>query len=197
MRLRGKGKGKGKASKSEGKGQDSQDTGKSKDKDTKKESSKKSRRDDKKRCYYCQETGHVWSQCGSRLEDLADAEQRSVIATSHPNDTAAIVLMHCSLPEEHVMTFPMVLPCGGRKTSCEHNNADTTLRSDAGSTAPNKTECVKLSPTISTCGTFRMWDICAGGGICQRGPDQTAQNDTTVETVQLVANCQSNTMKVT
>ena len=59
---------------------------KSKDKDTKDEPSKKSKRDDEKRCYYCQETGLVWSQCGSRLKDLADAEERSMIANSHPND---------------------------------------------------------------------------------------------------------------
>ena len=81
---------------SKGKCIDSQDKGKSKDKDTKNESSKKSRTDDKIRCLLlCQETGHVWSRCGSRLKDLADAEERS---------------------------------------------ADTTLRSDAGSTAPNKRE---------------------------------------------------------
>ena len=73
---------------SKGKGKDSEDKGKSKDKDTKDEPSKKSKRDDKKRCYCCKETGHVWSQCGSRLKDLADAEERSVIANSHPNDTA-------------------------------------------------------------------------------------------------------------
>ena len=91
VRLRGKGK--GKTNKGKCKGKDSQDKGKSEDKDTKNESSKKSRRDDKKRCYCCQETGHVWSQCGSRMKDLADAGEGSVIANSHPNDTAAVVLM--------------------------------------------------------------------------------------------------------
>ena len=80
--VRLKNKGKGQANKSKSKGKDSQDKGKSKDKDTKNDSSKKSRRDDKKRCHYCQETGHVWSQCGSRLKDLADAEERSVIANT-------------------------------------------------------------------------------------------------------------------
>ena len=54
VRLRGKGK--GKASKGKGKGRYCQDKGKSKDKNTKNEPSKKSKRDDKKRCYYCQET---------------------------------------------------------------------------------------------------------------------------------------------
>ena len=67
-------------------------------------------RDDKKNCYYCQETGHVWSQCGSRLKELADAEGRSMTAKLRPNDTAAIALMHCSLPNEYVMTFPVALP---------------------------------------------------------------------------------------
>ena len=186
VRLRNKGKGKGKVSKSKGKGQDSRDKGKSNEKDTKNESSKKSGRDDKKRCYYCQETGHVWSQCGSRLKDLTGAEERSLIANSHPNDTATIVLMHCSLSDEYAMTFPMALPSGRRKPSCERNNVDTTLRSDVGSTAPSKTERVKLTLTVQTCGTLRMWDTCAGGGICSREPDQTAQSDTTVETVQLV-----------
>ena len=49
------------------------------------------------------------------LKNLADAEERSVIANSHPNDTAAIVVMHCSLPDEYAMTFPMASPCGRRK----------------------------------------------------------------------------------
>ena len=31
-----------------------------------------------------------------------------------------------------------------------------------------------------------MTDICAGGGICPRGSDQTAQKDTTVATTQFV-----------
>ena len=92
-------KGKGKASNCKGKGKDSQNKGKSKDKDTKNESSKKSRMDDKERCY-CQETGQVWSNCGSRLKVLADAEEGSVIANSHPKDTAAVVLMR----EPHKVT---------------------------------------------------------------------------------------------
>ena len=165
---------------SKGKGKDSQDIGKSKDKDTKNESSKKVKAEDQRRCYYCQKTGHVWSQCGSRLNDLADAEERSVIANSHPNDTAAIVLVHCSLPNEYVMTFPMALPCGVRETPCEYNNAHTTLRSDAGSIAP------KLTCAIPTCETFLMVGTCAGGSICPRGSDPTAQKDTTVVTMQLV-----------
>ena len=106
-------------------------------KDAKNESSKKVKADDQRRCYYCQKTGHAKSQCETRLKDLADAEGKPVTANSHPNDTAATVQMHCSLPNEHVMTFPMALPCGRRKTSCEHNNADTTLRSNAANTAPN------------------------------------------------------------
>ena len=89
--VRVRSKGKGKASKSKGKGQDNQDKGKSKDKDTKDEPSKKSKRDCEKRCCYCQEPGHVWSQCGSRQKDFADAEERSVVANSHPNDTAALL----------------------------------------------------------------------------------------------------------
>ena len=58
------------------------------------------------------------------VKELADAEGRSMTAKLRPNDTAAIALMHCSLPNEYVMTFPVGI--------AEYNNADTTLRSDAG-----------------------------------------------------------------
>ena len=60
------------------------------------------------------------------------------------------------------------------------------MRPDAGSTAPNGTERVKLTSAIPTCAKFLLRDTCAGGGICPRGSVQTAQNDTTVVTMQLV-----------
>ena len=60
------------------------------------------------------------------------------------------------------------------------------MRPDAGGTAPTGTECVKIISAIPTCETFLMWDKCAGGGICPRGSDQTAQKDTTAATMQLV-----------
>ena len=49
------------------------------------------------------------------------------------------------------------------------------MRSDAGSTAPTGSERVKLKNAISTCEACLMMDTCAGGGICPRGSDQTAQ----------------------
>ena len=45
---------------------------------------------------------------------------------------------------------------------------------------------VKLVSAIPRCETFLMMDTCAGGGICPRVSDQTAQNNTTVVTKQLV-----------
>ena len=60
------------------------------------------------------------------------------------------------------------------------------MRSDAGSTAPTGSGCVRLTSTIPTCKTCLMMDTCAGGGICPRGSDQTAQRDTTVATTQFV-----------
>ena len=49
-----------------------------------------------------------------------DAEERTVIAKYHPNHTAAVVLVHCSLPNEYVMTFPMAYLNECRKTSYVH-----------------------------------------------------------------------------
>ena len=172
--------------KSKGKGKDSRDKGNSKGKDTKNESSKKVKADDKKRCCCCQETGHVWSQCGSRLKDLADAEEEPVTANSHPNDTAAVVLLLCSPPGKHAMTFHMAMPCVERKTPGDDVNDKTMTRPDAGSTVPTGTERVQFTHVIPTCETCLMMDACAGGGICPRGSDQTAHNDTTVATIQLV-----------
>ena len=52
--------------KSKGKGKDG--------KDARNESSEKVKDDDRRKCYYCRETGHAKSQSRTRLEDLADAE---------------------------------------------------------------------------------------------------------------------------
>ena len=169
--------------KSKGKGEDSKDAkGRSKGKDTKNESSKKMKADDLRRCCCCQKTGHVKSGCKSRLKDLADAEGKPVAADSHPNDTAAVVLLQCSPPGAHAMTCHMATPCVEKKTLCE----DVEMRPEAESTAPTGTERVKHTKTILTCETFLMIDTCVGGGICPRGSDRTAQKDTTAATVQLV-----------
>ena len=61
------------------------------------------------------------------------------------------------------------------------------MRSDAGSTAPTGSGCVRLTSAIPTCETCLMTDKCAGGSICSRGSDQTAQRDTTVSTQSVTA----------
>ena len=60
------------------------------------------------------------------------------------------------------------------------------MRLDAGSTAPTGSGRVKLISAIPTCETCLMVDTCAGGGICPRGSDQTAQKDTPVAITQFV-----------
>ena len=60
------------------------------------------------------------------------------------------------------------------------------MRSDAGSTAPTGSGRATLTSAIPTSKTCPMMDTCAGGGICPRGSDQTAQRDTTVATTQFV-----------
>ena len=45
---------------------------------------------------------------------------------------------------------------------------------------------MRLTSATPTCETCLMTDTCAGGGICPRGSDQTAQRDTTVATTQFV-----------
>ena len=122
------------------------------------------------------------------------------------NDTAAVVPLHCALSDEHAMTCHVEMPRVERKTLGEDVNVERMMRSDAGSTAPTGRERVKLTYAIPTCETFLMWDKVCGGGICPRGSDQTAQEDTTAATMQLVTAPddpvhgnvgKSNTMKVT
>ena len=110
--------------KSKGKGKDSKDKGRSKGKDAKDQSSKKAKGDDQRRCYCCQKTGHVKSQCETRLKDLADADGESVTANSHQNDTAAVVPLHCSLSEEHATTCHVAMPCVESKAPCEDVNVE-------------------------------------------------------------------------
>ena len=54
-----------------------------------------------------------------------------------------------------------------------------TAKTRPGSTATTGSECVKHTSAIPTCETCLMTDTCAGGGICPRGSDRTAQRDTT------------------
>ena len=61
------------------------------------------------------------------------------------------------------------------------------MRSDAGSTAPSRSGRVGLTSAVPTCKTCLMMDTCAGGGICPRVSDRTAQGDTTVTTQSVTA----------
>ena len=76
--------------------------------------------------------------------------------------------------------FLVTVPHDKRKSPCARVKNETTMRSDAGSTAPTGSERVRLPSAIPMCKTCLMMDTCAGGGICPRGSDQTAQRDTTV-----------------
>ena len=134
-------------------------------KDARITSSEKVKDDDQRKCNYCREAGHAKSQSRTRLKDLTDAEWKPVTANSRPSSIAA----GAPLADDHVTMF-----------------LETTMRSDAGSTAPTGSERVKLTYAIPTCKTCLMMDTCAGGGICPRGSDQTAQRDTTVATTQFV-----------
>ena len=99
-----KSKGKGKESKGKGKGKDI--TGKDKAKDVRNESSEKVKSVDRRKCFYCNKTGHVRAECKQRLRDLAEAEGKPVAASPHPHHATAIVLLQCLLPgARHSSTF--------------------------------------------------------------------------------------------
>ena len=136
--------------------------------------------DDRVKCHYCREAGHAKSQRRTRLKDLADAEGKPVTANSRPSSTAAVA----PLTDDHVTMFLVTVPHVKRKSSCACAKVERTMRTDAGSTAPTGIERVKLISAIPTCETCLIMDTCAGGGICPRGSDPTAQKDTTVATMQ-------------
>ena len=113
-----KSKGKGKEGTGKGKGKDIK--GKDKAKDVKNESFKKVKSDDRRKCFYCNKTGHVRAECRQRLKDLAEAEGKPVAASPHPHDATAIVPLQCLLPgERHSSTFVRAMPCVNNETSCE------------------------------------------------------------------------------
>ena len=132
--------------------------------------------DDRRECCHCRETGHAKSQSRTRLKDLADAEWKPVTANTRPSSTAA----DAPLVDDYVTMFLVTVPHGKRKTPCARVKIETTMRSDAGSTAPTGSGRVRLTSAIPTCKTCLMVDTGAGGGICPRGSDQTAQKNTTV-----------------
>ena len=103
-------------------------------------------------------------------------------ANSRSSSTVAVA----PLTGDYVTTFLVTVPDVNRKSSCACVKIETTMRSDAGSTAPTGSERVKLISAISTCETCLMTDTGGSGGICPEGSDQTAQKDATVATTQFV-----------
>ena len=160
--------------KSKGKGKDG--------KDARNVSSEKVKEDDRRKCYYCREAGHAKSQSRTRSKDLADAEWKPVTANSRPSSTAA----DAPLADDHVTMFLVTVQHVKRKPSRARVKIETTMRSDAGGTAPTGSGRGRFTSAIPTCETCQITDTCAGGGICPRGYDQTAQRDTMVASTQFV-----------
>ena len=116
--------------------------GKGKDgNDAKNESSEKVKDDDRRKCYCCREAGHAKSQSRTRLKNMAGAEEKPVTANSRPSSTAAVT----PLADDSVTTFLVTVPHVRRKSSCACAKIETTMRSDACSTAPTGCERVKLT----------------------------------------------------
>ena len=152
-------------------------------KDARNESSDKVKDEYRRKCYYCREAGHAKSQSRTRLEDLADAEWKPVTANIRPSSTAA----DAPLADDYVTTLLVTVSHAKRKTPCARAKIETTMRSDAGSTAPTESGRVRLTSAIPTCKTCLTMDTCADGGICPRGSDQTGQRDTTMSTQSVTA----------
>ena len=123
-------------------------------KDARKKSSEKVKDDDRRKCYYCREASHAMSQRRTRLKDLADAEGKPVTANSRPSSTGAV----SPLADDHVTTFLVTVPYVERKSSCACVKIETTVRSDAGSTAPTGSERE----------TFLMTDMCGRRHLSKR-----------------------------
>ena len=113
------------------------------------ESSEKVKNDDQRKCYYCREAGHAKSQSRTRLKDLGRCRGKPVTANTRPSSISAD-----APADDHVTMF-----------------LETTMRSDAGSTAPTESGRVRLTSAIPTCETCLMMDTCGSGGICPRGSD--------------------------
>ena len=127
----------------------------------KNEPSKKVKSDDRRKCFYCNKTGHVRAECRRRLKDLAEAEGKLVAASPHPHDATAIVPLQCFLPgERHSSTFVTAMPCVNNETSCEFSSEQTVRSPGAVSFAPAETQ--RGDPLLRL-----MMDTCAGASIFQ------------------------------
>ena len=110
-------------------------------KDVRNESSKKVKSDDRKKCFYCNKTGHVKAECYKRLRDLAEAEKKQVAASPHPHDATAIVpFTVLTSRREDTTTFVIAMPCVKSETSCEFSSEQTVRSPGAGSFAPAETQ---------------------------------------------------------
>ena len=107
--------------------------------------------------------------------------RRSVAASPHPNDTAAVVALQCLLPDErHTSKLFIAMSCANSETSCE-SSSERALRSHgAGSIAPAETQHVRPIAAIPSNETYLMMDTCAGANIFPGGFDQSATDDSTV-----------------
>ena len=163
----------GQREQSRGKGKGKDIKGKDKAKDVRNESSRKVKSDDRRKCFYCNKTGHVKAECNKRLRDLAETERKPVAASPHPHDATAIVPLQCLLPgERHSSTFVIAMPCVKNKTSCEFSSEQTVRSPGAGSFAPAETQRVRPIAAIPSNETYLMMDTCAGASIFSRGFDQ-------------------------
>ena len=111
--------------------------------------SEKVKDDDQTKCYYGREAGHAKSQRRTRLKDLADAEGKPVTANTRPSSTTA----DASLADDYVTMYLMIVPHAKRKSPRARVKIETTMRSDAGDTAPTEAERVKLTSAIPACKT--------------------------------------------
>ena len=122
--------------------------------DARKKSSEKVKDDDQRKCYHCREAGRAKSRSRTRLKDLADAEWKPVTENTRPSNTAA----DAPLVDDFVTMFLVTVPHGKRKSPCARVKIETTMRSDAGSTAPTGSGRVKFISAISTCEICLMTD---------------------------------------
>ena len=109
-------------------------------------------------------------RAGQDWKTLADAEGKPVTAKSRLSSTAA----DAPLADDYVTMFPVTVPHVIRKSPCARVKTETTVVSDAGSTALTESGRVRLTSAIPTRDTCLMTDTCAGRGICPRGSDRTA-----------------------
>ena len=79
--------------------------GKDKAKDVRNESSKKVKSDDWRKCFFCNKTGHVTTDCS----DIHTTQQRSCRYRA------------CS-QVRHTPTFVIAMPCVNNKKSCEFSS---------------------------------------------------------------------------